>query len=133
MKIINLDELELKCLNFGIKNNFFTEEQLQDKNLVTINITGKYHSKCCEIYFTFPNVPLDSAEHLNINKPIRFIAESWENLYYQIDKFFSNTWDYLEDNSKMPLCMKIAEMISKQSKNGFVCAGKINEEIRKLL
>lgn len=133
MKIINLDELELKCLNFGIKNNFFTKEQLQDKNLVTINIVGKYRSKCCEIYFTFPNIPLDSTEHLNINKPIRFMSESWENLYYQLDCFFRETWDYMEDNSIMPLYMKIAELIGKQSKGGFVCAGKINEEIRKLL
>lgn len=133
MKIINLDELELKCLNFGIKNNFFTKEQLQDENLVTIKIIGKYHSKSCEILFKFPNLPLDSTEHLNTNKPIRFIAETWENLYYQLDCFFRETWDYIEDNSKMPLYMKIAEMISKKSKNGFVCAGKINQEIRKLL
>ena len=29
--------------------------------------------------------------------------------------------------------MKIAESIGKQSKNGFVCAATINNEIRKLL
>lgn len=121
MKIINLDELELKCIEFGIKNGLFNNEDLKDINLFTINLNGRYNSKTCDITFKA------------IEESIVFHSESWEKLYYQLDKFFSNTWDYVEDNSKMPLYMKIAEMISKQSKNGFICASTINQEIRKSL
>lgn len=130
MKIINLDELELKCLEFGIKNNFFTKEDLKKDNLLSIVINGRYHSKTIDIWIKGykGDNPYDICEY-----PITFSSESWEKLYYQLDCFFRETWDYIEDNSKMPLYMKIAELIGKQSKNGFVCATKINEEIRKLL
>ena len=121
MKIINLDELELKCTEFGIKNKLFTKEDLKDYNLFTINLNGRYKSKTCDILFK------------DLEESITFKSETWEKLYYQLDKFFSNTWDYIEDNSKMHLYMKIAEMIGKQSKNGFICASTINQEIRKLL
>lgn len=130
MKIIDLDELELKCINFGIKNRFFTKEQLKKENLISIVIKGDYHNKTIDIWLK----GFKGDNSYNICEcPISFKSETWENLYYQLDKFFSNTWDYLEDDSKMPLYMKIAEIIGKQSKNGFVCASTINQEIRKLL
>lgn len=130
MKIINLDELELKCLEFGIKNKLFTKEDLNKDNLVTIVLKGSYHSKTCDIWIK----GLKGDNYFNwCDYPITFKSESWENLYYQLDCFFRETWDYLEDNSKMPLYMKIAELIGKQSNGGFVSARKINEEIKKLL
>lgn len=123
MKVINLDELELKCIEFGIKNNFWEKEDLKDKNLFTINLNGRYHSKTCDIWLN------NKGESI----PLNFKVESWEYLYYELGEFFRSTWDYYEDENKKPLYMKIAELIGKQSKGGFVCAGKINEEIRKLL
>jgi len=133
MKIINLDELESKCLEFGIKNGFFAKEDFKKENLFTISLRGSYHNKTCDILFSFKNVDLNSTIHLFNNKAITFKSESWEDLYYQLDCFFSNTWNYIEDNNKMPLYMKIAETIGRHSKNGFVNASKINEEIRKML
>ena len=123
MKIINLDELEKKCLEFGIKSKFFKKEDLKKENLISIIIKGDYHKKNIDIWF----------KGFKGDNPLSFNSETWEKLYYQLDKFFSNTWNYIEDNSKMPLYMKIAELIGKQSKNGFVCAATINNEIRKLL
>jgi len=122
MKIINLDELELKCIEFGIKNNLFTRDELKDKNLFSVNLRGMYRSKTCDIWF----------EGLH-NEPITFLSKSWENLYYQLDIFFMETWEYSKHKDRLPLYMKIAEAIGKQSKNGFVNASKINEEISKLL
>lgn len=130
MKIINLDELELKCLEFGIKNKLFTKEDLQKDNLVSIELKGTYHLKTCSIWIKgFKG----NNQHNICEYPLAFYSETWENLYYQIECFFRETWNYLEDSNKMPLYMKIAELIGKQSRNGFVCAGKINEEISKLL
>lgn len=129
MKIINLDELELKCLEFGIKNNFFNKEDLKKGNLVSIILKGNYNSKTCNIWikgFKGDN-PYNRCEY-----PITFKSKSWENLYYQLDCFFRENWDYLENNIRKPLYMKIAELIGSHSKNGFVCTEKINEEIGKL-
>ena len=122
MKIINLDELELKCIEFGIKNNLFTKEELSKNNLFTIILNGRYNSKTCGI--TFKSIE---------NETITFSSETWENLYYQLECFFRETWNYIEDNNKMPLYMKIAEMISKQSKNGFISVTSINSKIREML
>lgn len=123
MKIINLDELDLKCIEFGLKNNIFTKEDLKKENLFTVSLQSRYHSKTCDIWFANEDEDIE----------IKFTSETWENLYYQLDRFFSETWNYFDDNSKMPLYMKIAELIGRQSKNGFINASKINEEIRKLL
>lgn len=130
MKIINLDELEKKCLEFGIKSKFFKKEDLKKGNLISIIIKGDYHKKNIDIWFKGfkGDNPYNICEY-----PISFSSETWEKLYYQLDKFFSNTWNYIEDNSKMPLYMKIAELIGKQSKNGYINASEINQEIQKLL
>lgn len=130
MKIINLDELELKCIEFGIKNNFFTKEDLKKDNLVSIVIKGSYRSKTIDIWIK--GYKGDNPHNI-CEYPITFNSETWEKLYYQLDCFFRETWNYLEDNSKMPLYMKIAELIGKQSKNGFVNASEINRQIRNLL
>jgi hypothetical protein len=133
MKIINLDELEKKCLEFGIKNGFFDREDLEKDNLVKIQLNGKLKNKQCDICFSFKDISKNSYIHLYVNQPIIFKSESWENLYSQLDIFFRETWNYIEDNKKMPLYMKIAELIGKKSKNGFVNASEINQEIQKLL
>ena len=133
MKIINLNELENKCLEFGIKNGFFTREDLLKDNLVKIQLSGKLKNKRCDIYFSFKDISKKNSIHLYVNQPIMFKSETWENLYSQIDIFFRETWDYIEDNKKMPLYMKIAELIGKKSKNGFVNSSDINQEIQKLL
>jgi len=130
MQIINLDELERKCLEFGIKNKCFTKEDFNDENLVTISIKGRYQSKTIDIMIK----GMKSANENNpLDYPITFTAVTWENLYYQLDKFFADTWDYIADHNKMPLYMKVAELIGKHSKGGFVNAGKIKTEIAKLL
>ena len=60
MKIINLDELEKKCLEFGIKNGFFTREDLEKDNLVKIQLNGKLKNKQCDIYFSFKDISKNS-------------------------------------------------------------------------
>lgn len=110
MKIINLDELEQKCIAWGIKNKLFAKEDLKDKNLFTINLNGRYHSKTCDLAFKAfePQVTLS--------------AETWEDLYYKIDDFFRNTWDYTNpvDIDKAPLYMQITEELKKKSINSVV-------------
>lgn len=127
MKIINLDELEQKCIEFGIKNGFFTKEDLNYKNLFTINLNGRYESKTCDIWFK------DMIDNRGINIPLKFYSESWELLYSQLEHFFRDYWNYIKDNSKMPLYMKLSEAISKHSKNGYIESVKVFEEISKHL
>jgi len=135
MKIINLDELEQKCIEFGIRNGFFLKEDLANKNLFIINLTGRYKSKCIEISFSMPRIELTDIERvsLNLDKPIRFICEKWEEVYWQVELFFRDYWNYLEDNNKMPLYMKINEAINRHSKNGSVTMAKVYQEILKEL
>lgn len=131
MKIINLNELENKCLEFGIKNNLFAIEDLKKENLIKILINGEYKAKKIDIWIK--GFKGDNLNNKCLIYPISFCSETWENLYYQLDVFFRETWNYIEDNNKMPLYMKIAELIGKQSKNGFCNDSDINNEIRKLL
>jgi hypothetical protein len=126
VKVINLDELELKCIEFGITNKLFTKEDLKDKNLFTISMRGLYHNKTIDILFK-----VDGYAENDIN--IRFNSENWENLYYKINDFFRDYWNYIKDNNKMPLYMKLCEAIDKHSKNGVVTMANVDKEIKELL
>lgn len=130
MKIINLDELEQKCIEFGLSNNLFTRDDLGDKNLFSINIKGCYREKSIEIWIK--GLVLDNPVFPR-SKPLSFTSDTWENLYYQLDEFFRAYWVYTADNNKMPLYMKLCEAISRHSKNGFVSVDKIHQEITKEL
>lgn len=123
MKIINLDELELKCIEWGIKNKLFTKEDLKDKNLFTINLNGRYHSKTCDLSFK------------SFEQPITISADTWEDLYYKIDDFFRNIWDYTNpiDINKAPLYMQITEELKKKSLNNVVKLSDVHQVLTEKL
>lgn len=133
MKIINLDELELKCLEFGLANNFFRKEDLGKDNLFTIRLKGTIQSKTIEIYFNYLNQPLDSSIHLFCNKPLSFTCKKWEEVYWEVNVFFRDYWNYVDDKNKIPLYMKINEAINNHSKNGYVKTADVFNEIGKEL
>lgn len=122
MKIINLDELELKCIEYGIKNDFFTREELGKDNKFLINIRSTYHAKTIDIQF------VNDVE-------ISLSSETWENLYYKIIDFFRPTWDYTNpiDLNKAPLTMQITETLNKKSINGTVKLRDVYDVIVKKL
>ena len=124
MKIINLDELELKCIEFGIRNKMFTKDDLRGKNLFSITLNSRYMSKTCDI------------EIINLygeNIELKFYSEVWESIYAQLIHFFREYWNYIEDYTKMPLYMKLSEAISKCSKDGYVKQGDVFNELVKEL
>lgn len=84
MKIINLDELEQKCLEFGIKNSCFTKNDLGKDNLVTMSIRGMYENKTIDIVIK----GLYKSGFNGMLETLRFTSTTWEDLYYQLREFF---------------------------------------------
>ena len=102
----------------------FKRENLRDKNLITISLSGRYMSKTCDI------------EIINLygeNVELKFYSEIWESIYAQLTHFFREYWNYIEDNTKIPLYMKLSEAISRCSKDGYVKQGDVFNELVKEL
>lgn len=88
MKAINLDELEIKLLQYGIVKGLFTKEDLGKDNLVRVKIEGYYHHKTCIVDFNILNMDYqDNDKIFDKNGWLTFESSTWEDLYYKIEEF----------------------------------------------
>lgn len=86
MKVINLDEVEIECIKWGIKNGLFTEKDLKQDNLFSIKLLGKYHNKKCTLIFRGMSIETCKGK----SNKIILVSKTWEDLYYKIKDFFND-------------------------------------------